>query len=237
VAEEMIGVYAIVNTANHKAYVGSSKNVKKRFLCHASFLRRGKHHCAHLQSSFSLRGENEFQFRVLVECATREEAQEIEQALLDIWHDDLYNASKRADHLHRLGRPLDETTKQKISVKNSGAFRSPEQRKLISESLKKRYQEGMQSPQLGRTHSDEAKAKIKARRALQTPANLGNVATQETRLKQSLAKKGNRCHAKTVCTDSACFFGLDIAAQHYQVSTPTFRRMMQRNGWSFYENL
>ena len=233
----MIGVYAIVNTANHKAYVGSSKNVKKRFLCHASFLRRGKHHCAHLQSSFSLRGENEFQFRVLVECATREEAQEIEQALLDIWHDDLYNASKRADHLHRLGRPLDETTKQKISVKNSGAFRSPEQRKLISESLKKRYQEGMQSPQLGRTHSDEAKAKIKARRALQTPANLGNVATQETRLKQSLAKKGNRCHAKTVCTDSACFFGLDIAAQHYQVSTPTFRRMMQRNGWSFYENL
>jgi group I intron endonuclease len=233
----MIGVYAIVNTANHKAYVGSSKNVKKRFLCHASFLRRGKHHCSHLQSSFSLHGETEFQFLVLAECATREEAQEIEQAMLDIWHDDLYNASKRADHLHRLGRPLDETTKQKIGTKNSGAFRSPEQRKLISEALKKRYQEGMQSPQLGRAHTDEAKAKIRKKRASQISPRLGVAVSDETRLKQSLAKKGNRCHAKTVCTDTACFFGLDVAAQHYQVAKPTFRRMMQRNGWGFYENL
>ena len=229
----MIGVYAIVNTASQKVYVGSSKNVNKRFLCHASFLRNGKHHCTHLQNSFNLNGLKTFQFRVLAECSTREEAQELEQAMLDIWHGDFYNASKRADHLHRLGRPLDEATKQKISVKNSGAFRSPEQRKLISESLKKRYQEGMQSSQLGRTHSDEAKFKIRKKRASQIPPRLGVAVSDETRLKQSLAKKGNRCHAKTVCTDTACFFGLDIAAQHYQVSTPTFRRMMQRNGWSF----
>lgn len=217
--------------------MGSSKNVNKRFLCHASFLRNGKHHCAHLQSSFDLNGPKAFQFRVLAECSTREEAQELEQAMLDIWHADFYNVSKRADHLHRLGRSLNEATKQKIGIKNSGAFRSPEQRKLISDSLKKRYQEGMQSPQLGRTHSEEAKAKIKAKRALQAPANLGRVASKETRLKQSLAKKGNRCHAKTVCTDTACFFGLDIAAHHYQVSKPTFRKMMQQKGWSFYENL
>ena len=229
----MIGVYAIVNTASQKVYVGSSKNVNKRFLCHASFLRNGKHHCAHLQSSFDLNGPKAFQFRILAECSTREEAQALEQAMLDIWHGDFYNASKRADHLHRLDRPLDEATKQKISVKNSGAFRSPEQRKLISESLKKRYQDGMQSPQLGRTHSDEAKVKIRQKRASQVPPRLGVAVSDETRLKQSLAKKGNRCHAKTVCTDTACFFGLDVAAQHYQVSTPTFRRMMQRNGWSF----
>jgi group I intron endonuclease len=213
----VIGVYAIVNTASKKSYVGSSKNVKKRFLCHASFLKRGKHHCSHLQNSFSLHGENEFQFRVLAECATREEAQELEQALLDIWHDDFYNASKRADHLHRLGRPLDEATKQKIGFKNSGAVRLPEQRKLISESLKKRYQEGMQSPQLGRKHTPEAKAKIRNKRALQISPRLGAITSKETRLKQSLAKKGNRCHAKTVCTDKACFFGLDVAAKHYQV--------------------
>lgn len=229
----MIGVYAIVNTSSQKAYVGSSKNVDKRFLCHASFLRKGKHHCAHLQNAFDLIGPKAFQLRILAECSTREEAQELEQAMLDIWYGDFYNASKRADHLHRLGRPLDETTKQKISIKNSGAFRSPEQRKLISESLKKRYQEGMQSPQLGRKHSSEARAKIRKKRALQISPSLGVAVSEKTRLKQSLAKKGNRCHAKTVCTDTACFFGLDFASQHYQVSTPTFRKMMQQNGWSF----
>jgi len=229
----MIGIYAIVHVPTNRAYVGSSKNVNKRFLCHASFLRNGKHHCAHFQNSFNLHGPEAFQFRVLAECSTREEAQELEQAMLDIWYEVFYNVSKRADHLHRLGRPLDESTKQKISFKNSGAFRSPEQRTLISNSLKKRYQDGMRSPQLGRKHSADAKAKIKAKRAFQMPTNLGKVASQETRQKQSLAKKGNRYHAKTVCTDAACFFGLDVAAQHYQVSKPTFRKMMQENNWSF----
>ena len=232
----MIGVYAIVNTSNQKVYVGSSKNIKKRFLCHASFLRNGKHHCAHLQNSFNLNSPETFQFRILAECSTREEAQELEQAMLDIWHEDFYNTSKRADHLHRLGRPLDEATKQKIGVKNSGAFRSPEQRKLISESLKKRYQEGMKNANFGRTHNDEVKAKIKAKRAHQAPPRLGGVVTAETRKKQSDAKLGNRCHIKIVCTDTACFFGLDVAAKHYQVSKPTFRNMMKKNGWSFYEN-
>lgn len=229
----MIGLYAIVNNATNKAYVGSSKNVQKRFLCHASLLKRGKHHCSHLQNSFNLHGEKSFQFLILAECGTREEAKDIEQAMLDVWYDDFYNASKRADHLHRLGRPLAESTKQKISSKNKGAFRSQEQRSLISDSLKRRYQSGMRSPRLGRTHSDEVKLKIKAKRAIQSPTNLGKKASNETRVKQSLAKKGNRCRAKIVCTDLACFFGLDVAANHYEVSAPTFRKMMQRNGWSF----
>jgi group I intron endonuclease len=233
----MIGVYAIVNTTSQKAYVGSSKNINKRFLCHASFLKNRKHPCAHLQNSFNLNGLKAFQFRVLVECSTREEAQELEQAMLDIWYDDFYNASKRADHLHRLGRPQSDATKAKISSKNTGAFRSPEQRKLISESLKKRYQEGMKNANFGKTHNDEVKAKIKAKRAHQAPPRLGAVVTAETRKKQSDAKLGNRCHMKIVCTDTACFFGFDVAAKHYQVSKPTFRNMMQRNGWSFYENL
>jgi len=215
------------------AYVGSSQNIKKRFVCHHSFLKKGKHHCAYLQNSFKLHGSENFDFRILAECKTREEAQEIEQAMLDTWYDNFYNASRRADHLHRLGRPLSALTKEKISAKNKGTFRSPEQRKLISDSLKKRYQEGMKSPQLGKKHSAEAKAKIKAKRALQKSSSKGNIASPETRLKQSLAKIGNRLRAKTVCTDTACFFDVNFAAKHYQVSTPTFRKMMQKNGWSF----
>jgi len=111
----VIGVYAIVNTKTRMAYVGSSQNIKKRFVCHHSFLKKGKHHCAYLQKSSSK----------------------------------------------------------------------------------------------------------------------GNIASPETRLKQSLAKIGNRLRAKTVCTDTACFFDVNFAAKHYQVSTPTFRKMMQKNGWSF----
>jgi len=232
----VIGVYAIVHAPTNKAYVGSSKNISKRLACHVSFLRLGKHHCAHLQNAYRLYGGSAFAFKVLTTCDTREEAQELEQAMLDIWHGDLYNASKRADHLHRLGRPMSEEVKAKIGAKNSGVVRSIEQRKKISQSLKHRYATGMVSPQLGKKHTEETKAKIKAKRALQGATNIGYVASEQTRKKQSMAKIGNRCHAKTVCTDIACFFGVDTAAKYYKVSTPTLRKMMARNGWEFYEN-
>lgn len=229
----MIGLYAIVHAPTNKAYVGSSKDIQKRLACHASFLRRGKHHCAHLQNAYRLYGQSAFTFKVLATCDTRDEAQELEQAVLDIWYGGLYNASKRADHLHRLGRPLPEEVKAKIGAKNSGAIRSVEQRQKIAQSLKDRYASGMVSPQRGKKHTEETKAKIKAKRALQGATNRGYVASAQTRQKQALAKIGNRCHAKTVCTDVACFFGLDTAAKHYGVSAPTFRKMMARNGWGF----
>lgn len=99
-----IGVYAIKNKLNGKCYVGSSKNIKKRFYCHSSFLRRGNHHCAHLQNAYKANGPDAFSMSTVLLCDTREEAEEIEQAILDIWYDDLYNSSRRADHTHMTGR-------------------------------------------------------------------------------------------------------------------------------------
>ncbi len=233
----MIGLYAIVHAPTNRAYIGSSKDVQKRFYCHKSFLLKSKHPCTHLQNAFNLYGSSTFKYKLLVECGSREQAQELEQAVLDIWYSDLYNVSKRADHLHRLGRPLSDSAKLKISKANSGAFRSDAQRQQISESLKARYKNGMQSPQLGQKHTEAAREKIKAKRAAQKPPKLGFKASAQTRIKLSSAKIGNRNRAKILCTDDACFFGVDSAAKYYAVSEPTLHKMMRLNDWSFYENV
>ena len=44
----MIGIYKIVNSINNKIYVGSAKNIKKRWSAHKSDLNKNKHHNKHL---------------------------------------------------------------------------------------------------------------------------------------------------------------------------------------------
>lgn len=88
----MMGLYAIVNTINNKAYVGSSTNFKRRFKDHLVDLRKNKHHCSYLQNAWNKYGEGSFRFKVLVKVDTHVEAKEIEQAFLDcFYNNNLYN--------------------------------------------------------------------------------------------------------------------------------------------------
>lgn len=62
----MKGVYAIQDN-NGKMYIGSSKDIDKRFLMHIRGLRKGKHHNIVLQRTYDKYGEDFFKFIVLEE--------------------------------------------------------------------------------------------------------------------------------------------------------------------------
>lgn len=51
------GIYKILNTNNGKFYIGSSKNILKRYKQHLKELEKGKHINRHLQSSFNKYGD------------------------------------------------------------------------------------------------------------------------------------------------------------------------------------
>jgi group I intron endonuclease len=59
------GIYKIVNTKNQKFYLGSSKNIEKRWWRHKSDLRTGKHHNTHLQRAWNKYGEQHFVIEVI----------------------------------------------------------------------------------------------------------------------------------------------------------------------------
>lgn len=59
------GIYAIVNTINNKQYIGSAINIKSRWVDHKKRLRKGNHHCKHLQFAWNKYGESAFSFIVL----------------------------------------------------------------------------------------------------------------------------------------------------------------------------
>ena len=65
---ENCGIYQITNIVNNKCYIGSSKNIKKRWYEHKRMLRYGKHHSKYLQQSFKKYGEENFVLTILEIC-------------------------------------------------------------------------------------------------------------------------------------------------------------------------
>lgn len=86
------GIYKIENNLNGKFYIGKSTNIPKRFARHKRELNKGTHHCIYLQRAWNKYGEENFSFKVLVECDI-DKATLLEQDYLDYFKPLLYNVS------------------------------------------------------------------------------------------------------------------------------------------------
>ena len=62
------GIYMIVCLANGKVYIGSAKDLWKRFYKHKKMLRDNKHPARYMQNSWNLYGENAFTFQIIELC-------------------------------------------------------------------------------------------------------------------------------------------------------------------------
>lgn len=59
------GIYKIVNIINGKVYIGSSKNLNKRWCEHKRNLRKNNHDNNYLQKSWDKYGESSFKFEII----------------------------------------------------------------------------------------------------------------------------------------------------------------------------
>ncbi len=95
----MIGVYAVVNTHNHRAYIGSSRDVGRRLSLHRWAIKHGRFlNRQSYREDAEKFGISAFEFRVLAETETLEHARELETAFLECFiGPSLYNKSPNAD--------------------------------------------------------------------------------------------------------------------------------------------
>lgn len=86
-SSKAVGVYAILNTANHFVYIGSTTNprggIKERISRHLRELKKSVHHSIILQKHFDKYGEEAFEVHVLETCLPRE-ARDLEQFWIDL---------------------------------------------------------------------------------------------------------------------------------------------------------
>lgn len=120
----MKGVYEIINKLNGKKYIGSSVNIKHRWVVHKSKLRKHQHENFHLQNAWNKYGSRFFEFKVIeLVDGGRSKLLSKEQKYIND-HGPEYNivndASEGGVGDYWLGREHSEETKQKMSKKHKG---------------------------------------------------------------------------------------------------------------------
>lgn len=124
--ERVSGIYKIVNRINGKYYVGSSINIlgtPGRFYNHKRHLRRGKHHCDHLQNAYNKYGSENFEYIVVEQVdPIRDVLLAAEQRYLDIAKTEqhlCYNSSFIAGTIE-----MTDAVRKKLSITGKGRIPS-----------------------------------------------------------------------------------------------------------------
>jgi hypothetical protein len=119
------GVYALVNRANGKMYVGSSKNFYNRIKMHKSSLGSNNHYSRELQEDYNAGHKIDF---VILEWCEPANLIHIERKFIDFFADFTYNFRPREiteDDLKRYWNDLPKTTKKKPVKKKRKSIFSP----------------------------------------------------------------------------------------------------------------
>jgi group I intron endonuclease len=166
-------IYRIRNTVSGTFYIGSTINFAKRRWEHTRHLLRGIHTSVILQRSWNKHGRNAFVFEVLEEVADTERLRLIEDIYLMQHFDDPLCANFLASAM-------------------DSPVANAEVRDKIASSLRTRFSKApWEHPRFGKKHSEETKAKIKAKK-LADPTRYwaGKARSEETKRKLSEAQKG-----------------------------------------------
>ncbi len=195
---KIAGIYAIVNRANGKRYIGRSEHIERRWLVHLSELKNGRHHSFKLQAAWNKYGERNFHFMILDHCE-KDQLHRREQFFLDSCKPE-YNVSRTAlggggpvtdamrsavadSNRRRTGWHMTEASKLKISLANTGRA-SPTKGKARSRDAV----EKTAAAHRGRKRSLETRAKIAAAaKGRKVPPR-----TEEYRAKMSAIHKGRK---------------------------------------------
>jgi group I intron endonuclease len=180
-------IYKIRNLLNGKFYVGSAQDTRTRFRQHRRLLRKGAHHCKHLQNAWNKYGEELFKFEVVEHVGSVEglEAAEDVWLMQHVGQPHCYNSGRSAKAPWRGCAPEDHP--------NFGKNLTDEQKQNLRDAAKHQWKTS--DPRTGRKHSEQTKAKIKAAVAVAYSEGRGGAylrPSEETRKKMSEAQKGNQ---------------------------------------------
>ena len=204
-------IYKIINLVNDKFYVGSTTNKKVRFRQHRKLLRGNRHHCKHLQSAWNKYGEEKFNFVAIEEVAEALSLQDVEDTYL--------KEHVGKEYCYNSGASADAPWRGVYGAKNPkfGVPRTDAEKIKISSSLKEFYAEDyFNHPRVGKTHSDEAKAKISASK-LANPSKhwLGKERDAETKQKIGDTQRGVKKAPRTLSEEGMAKIRAAAEAGHY----------------------
>lgn len=205
-------IYKIRNVVDGKFYVGSTTDFHVRSQNHRRLLRKGKHHCKHLQGAWAKYGEEVFKFEVVETIPDGENLQAAEDRWLSEHHgqDHCYNMGRRSDAPWRGGRKEDHPA--------FGHAKSEEAKQAISATLKAFYAEAPENhPRFGKKHTPEAIAKM-AQKVVHRGADhyrFGKTLSDEVKVKIGATQRGVKKGPRILTPEGHARIMAAAAAGHY----------------------
>lgn len=171
------GIYKIQSKIKpDRIYIGSTKDIYKRWEYHLRSLKRNKHHSQKLQRHYNKYGKSDLIFSIIIGC-DKNDLINTEQYFIDSYKP-YFNSSLKASN--NGGFKLTEEARKKISEAFKGE-KNPNYGKHFSEEHRKKLSEAKKgiSINLGRKHTQETKDKIrKAKIGCKNP-HIGNRPSEE----------------------------------------------------------
>jgi group I intron endonuclease len=163
---KITGIYKIINKTNGKYYIGSSKNITKRFWTHRTLLNRQKHENVYLQRAWNKYGKDNFEFSI-IEILEEENLLKIEQKYLDIAmleRNKSYNLNFGAFRVKHAPETIEKLRRINMGKNNPRFGVSPSQytRNLVSNIHKNSGKfAGTNNPMFGKKHNEKTIEKIR----------------------------------------------------------------------------
>lgn len=224
----MAVIYRITNMADGKFYIGSAESFARREWQHKYALRRNEHKNPRLQAAWNKYGEEMFVFEVVEEVPPDRTAFDIENTYLMqcVGKAECYNINTDA-YVPRLGIPHTEETKAKVSASRKGKHAGEQHHrygKTVSEEVRKKIGDAQRGvPKAPRTISEEGRAKIRAAaEAGRYSSFLGKTHTEEAK-----EKMRRQLYAILPDGSRRDFAGTALAGEELGVPYPMLVRAMK----------
>lgn len=174
------GIYGIVNLTNGKIYIGqTSETFQRRFWHHNWCLTSGKHHNSYLQNAWIKYGSDQFEFFVIFVASDSDDLNQLEREYIFEYNSCNPNFGY---NMQSGGQP-----------EQLNSFVSEEGRRIVAEKNRMHM--------LGRKHSEETKAKMRASSKHLSPSEetkrklseymSNRVVSEETKEKLRIANTGS----------------------------------------------
>jgi len=159
-------IYKISNLLNGNFYIGSTKNLKKRYYTHVHDIRSNKNTCVKLIRAVNKYGEENFKFEILETC-DKDLLLIREQYYLDILNPE-YNISKIAGSNLGIKRTLETRLKKSISQKEN--WNQVNYREKHLKELSKNWKKGSSHKMAKITETDVINIKLKLKEGFKAKA-------------------------------------------------------------------
>lgn len=158
---ENCGVYKITHVDSGRVYIGSSKEIARRFYLHRWQLSRGDHHSPLLQRAWNKYGADAFTFETVLICA---EADLLfyEQALIDFYNS--YDPARGMNISSIAGRTCVPFTEERRAAASRARLGKPifKNNPEAHANMMAAVRRGKDHHQYGKRHSKESREKMSA---------------------------------------------------------------------------